>query len=170
MDESDASSDQDSSATYEYYEMQDILPFKTEIDEDVTSQDLNEDAFGNLGDQYFGQEGREDVDVYEDFETDYEKYEYDQNRFSGLEKGKGPLKRVYYKKRMQPKAEGKDTMIKGPTKPRQRPRDNALMTSNNGIKIDFDRKGGLWFSYVREDLTENGSGTRIPLCGRYAQN
>ena len=89
---------------------------------------------------------------------------YDQNRFEGIGKaGKPAVKRMYYHKTKYP-----GSSITNPTNSNQIRSTTVLKPIKVNLKIDFDAKGQLWFTYMKEFVKPDGKIVMIPTCGKYA--
>lgn len=103
-----------------------------------------------------------DYDEYANFATDYEKYEYDQQRFKDMEQAKKARQQAKSKKTKQPK-KPKMTAVEKTNIPQVKTRSPPIKK----IRIDFDSQGCLWYSYVRKDVGDDGVARRIYQAGQW---
>ena len=108
----------------------------------------------------------EDVDEYEAFDTDFDKYMFDQQRFNGLVKVKVPRKQMNRKKANNAGVAAKKISNTNTSNNSQLMSRATRSDRKYGVRIDFDRTGRLWYSYVKDEIGPNGSRVRIYVSGR----
>ena len=121
---------------------------------------------------------REDIDEYANFSTDYGKYQYDQVRWNGIP---NPRKYTIVKKKAKGKREGENqeketkedksarsTRRKKQDKPNPHPSSSKRSKRSStvpleqaveipkGGQINFDARGGLWYSHKVGDVYLSG--------------
>lgn len=107
-----------------------------------------------------------DWDEYADFETDQEKHDYDQSKWTGIQNTRTYQKKVQRGTTRKPKANGQvkaKRVAKAESQKKQRKRkENALTTQKPIVQtpkdreIYFDITGALWYSYLKDGIYISG--------------
>ncbi len=97
-----------------------------------------------------------DIDEYASFETDLEKYQYDQGRWNGIQ---NPRKYVIAQKSRKQKTKNPKEDEPGPSvKPAKRSKPEAVPKSTQAAdlpkegELHFDTEENLWYTYKNVDI------------------